>query len=318
MYVSETPLGTPFAKGSMRPYGPISLEPAATVLNYGQGLFEGMKAMRNSSGGVSMFRPDRNAARAANGCERLLMPKMAEDVFFDGVFQTVRANAHWIPPAGVGSLYIRPIITGTGPSLGVAPSPSFHFIVYACPVGAYFKPGAASKGIDLRVCETFHRAAPKGAGNTKSISNYAPAFKAQQEAKGDGYAEAIFLDTTDRYVEEAGAANFFVVDKSGVVRTPGLGSILPGVTRESVLRLAADLGLEVREGPLHVDEVMQAREAWCAGTAAVISPVGSVTYKGHKHEYQTTETSDRIHKLFKEILDGKHPSYNWIVDPFKQ
>jgi branched-chain amino acid aminotransferase len=265
-----------------------------------------------------MFRPDRNAARAAAGCERLLMPKMSHEVFLDGVFECVKANSHYIPPAGQGSLYVRPLVIGTGASLGVGASPWYHYVVYCSPVGSYFKGGAAADGINLEVSETYHRASPMGVGNTKSITNYAPAFEAQKAAKSRGFADALFLDTTNQYVEEAGAANVFVLDKEGVVRTPGLGSILPGVTRESVIALSKDLGLEVREGPLGIEEVMEAREAWCTGTAAVITPVGSVTYKGRKHSFDASSPlSRKIYDTFQAIINGTIPDKNgWLVNPW--
>jgi branched-chain amino acid aminotransferase len=314
MYVSETPLGTPFAKGQVKPYGPIAMEPAATVLNYGQGLFEGMKVTRSSSGKPQLFRPTMNAARARAGCARLLMPEVSEEVFMDGVTKTVRANEAWIPPHGLGALYLRPIVIGTGAGLGVATSSWFQFIVYASPVGQYFK-SANAGGISLEVSSTFHRAAPKGVGNTKSISNYAPAFQAQLLAKKNGFADALFLDTTDTNVEEAGAANFFVVDKKGVIRTPSLGSILPGVTRDAVITLAKELGFAVHEAPLAITEVMEAKEAWCTGTAAVITPVGSVTYKGKRKDFEPPTVSKKIYDRFQSILTGEkaHP---WLVDPF--
>jgi branched-chain amino acid aminotransferase group II len=274
------------------------------------------KALRSSSGRCVLFRPEKNAERAAAGCDRLLMPKISSEVFLDGVIQTARANSHWIPPNGQGSLYLRPIIFGSGAGLGVAASEWFHFVVFASPVGSYFKSGAGS-GVALEVSETFHRAAPKGVGNVKSISNYAPAYQAQAAAKKRGFSDALFLDTTDTNVEEAGAANFFVVDKSGVVRTPSLGSILPGVTRDAVLTLARDLGFKVREGPLPIAEVMEAQEAWCTGTAAVISPVASVTYKGNKKEFAAPNVSKKIHKLFDDILEGREKdTHKWIVNLF--
>ncbi len=316
MYVSETALGTPFAKGRVKPYGALALEPAATVLNYGQGLFEGMKVTRAANDRAFLFRPKMNAARAAAGCERLMMPALAEDVFLDGVVLTARANEAWIPPAGMGSLYLRPLVIGTGPGLGVNPSSWYHYIVYASPVGPYFKGGSAGAGIALEVSSSFHRAAPKGVGNTKSITNYAPAFQAQLLAKRNGFADALFLDTTDLLVEEAGAANFFVVDKSGTVRTPGLGSILPGVTRDSVIALAKQLGFKVLEGPLAITEVMEAQEAWCTGTAAVITPVGSVTYKGKKKEFASANVSKKIYDMFQSILSGEKP-HEWLMDPFE-
>jgi len=313
--VSETPLGTPFAKGQIKPYGAIAMEPAATVLNYGQGLFEGMKVSRSTSGKPFLFRPKMNAARAASGCARLLMPELSETVFMDGVVETVRANASWIPPHGQGSMYLRPIVIGTGAALGVATSSWFQYIVYASPVGPYFKNATGGTGIALEVSSTFHRAAPKGVGNTKSITNYAPAFQAQMLAKKNGFADALFLDTTDTNVEEAGAANFFVVDKNGVVRTPSLGSILPGVTRDSVITLAKELGFKVLEAPLPIAEVMEAKEAWCTGTAAVITPVGSVTYKGKRKDFEAPNVSKKIYDRFQAILSGEKP-HEWLVDPF--
>ncbi len=271
--------------------------------------------LRTSSGRLVLFRPDRNAERAAAGCARLQMAALPSAVFMDGVVRTAIANSHWTPPHGQGALYLRPMVFGSGASLGVAPSEWYHFVVYASPVGAYFK---AEGGVALEVSDTFHRAAPKGVGNVKSISNYAPAYQSQMLAKKRGFADALFLDTTDTNVEEAGASNFFVVDKSGTVRTPNLGSILPGVTRDSVLTLARDLGLKVKEGPLPIAEVMEAQEAWCTGTAAVITPVGSVTYKGKRKDFAAPSVSKRIHKLFDDILEGREKDkHNWIVDLYQ-
>ena len=184
--------------------------------------------------------------------------------------KTVHENSRWIPPMGKGALYIRPLLMGSGAILGVAPAPEYTFLVYVSPVGPYFKGGL--KPISLKISDNFHRAAPGGSGGVKAIGNYAPGMVPSKDAKSEGFAEIIYLDAVHhRYVEEVGAANFFCV-KDGIISTPELtGTILPGVTRESVIEIAKDMGYEVREEKIDVDYALSADECFCAGTAAVIS-----------------------------------------------
>ena len=284
MYVSKTTAEDPWMPGDLRPYGNIEISPAAGVLNYGQGLFEGMKAYRTAKDRVVFFRPDENARRMQRGADRLKMPPVPESIFIDAVEQVVQANIDYLPPMGRGAMYVRPLLMGSGPVLGVAPAPSYSFMVYVTPVGPYFKGGM--KAIDLLISDEFHRAAPGGSGGVKAIGNYAPGMMPSRIAKSKGYAEVIYLDArTSTYIEEVGAANFFCV-KDNVLYTPELtGTILPGITRASIIALARHLGYDVHEEKVSAEFAMSADEAFCCGTAAVISPIGSITHEDRKVTY---------------------------------
>jgi branched-chain amino acid aminotransferase len=276
MYVAECNQGDAWSPGKIRPYGNLSIDPAAGVLNYGQGIFEGMKAQRTANNRVILFRPEENARRFQRGAARLGMPPVPESMFIDAVEQVVAANSSWIPPSGRGALYIRPVLWGTGPIMGVAPAPSYTFCVFATPVGPYFKGGLSA--IDLLISEENHRAAPGGSGGVKAIGNYAPGMMPSINAKKQGFAEVIYLDAVEhKYVEEVGAANYFCV-KDKVLYTPDLtGTILPGITRESIIMLARNRGYEVNETLVSAEFAMTADESFCCGTAAVISPIASIT-----------------------------------------
>ena len=284
MYVATTTAEDPWMPGDLRPYGNISISPAAGVLNYGQGLFEGMKAYRTAKDRVVFFRPDENARRMQRGADRLKMPPVPESIFIDAVEQVVQANIDYLPPMGRGAMYVRPLLMGSGPVLGVAPAPSYSFMIYVTPVGPYFKGGM--KAIDLLISNEFHRAAPGGSGGVKAIGNYAPGMMPSRIAKSKGYAEVIYLDArTSTYIEEVGAANFFCV-KDNVLYTPELtGTILPGITRASIIALARHLGYDVHEEKVSAEFAMSADEAFCCGTAAVISPIGSITHDEKKVTY---------------------------------
>jgi branched-chain amino acid aminotransferase len=284
MYVATTTADDPWMPGDLRPYGNIEISPAAGVLNYGQGLFEGMKAYRTAKNRVVFFRPDENARRMQRGADRLKMPPVPESIFIDAVEQVVQANIDYLPPMGRGAMYVRPLLMGSGPVLGVAPAPSSSFMIYVTPVGPYFKGGM--KAIDLLISDEFHRAAPGGSGGVKAIGNYAPGMMPSRIAKSKGYAEVIYLDArTSTYIEEVGAANFFCV-KDNVLYTPELtGTILPGITRASIIALARHLGYDVHEEKVSAEFAMTADEAFCCGTAAVISPIGSITHEDKKVTY---------------------------------
>eukprot|EP00877_Chromochloris_zofingiensis_P013018 jgi/Chrzof1/7970/UNPLg00030.t1 len=288
MYVAQwTSEQQGWEAGSLQPYGPIQMYPSAQVLNYGQSVFEGMKAQRTAKGNIVLFRPDANAARMAAGAARLSMPPVPAQQFIDAVASTVAANADYVPPAGKGSLYLRPLLLGSGPILGLGPAPSYTFTVFGAAVGAYFKGGQLTP-IDLIVEERFHRAAPGGMGGTKAAGNYSPVLVTQLEAKKSGYADVVYLDAkTDTYLEEVSSCNIFVV-KGKTIKTPPLsGTILPGVTRMSIIELARSRGYEVFEDPVSVYEAMEADEVFTTGTAVVVCSVGSLTYKGQRKQYVT-------------------------------
>jgi branched-chain amino acid aminotransferase len=260
-------------------FGTFQLSPAATVLNYGQTLFEGLKAFRRVDGSIALFRPERNAERMQNGARRFLLPPVPTEVFVAAADAVVRANARWVPPFGKGSLYLRPLLMGTGEDLGVKPSSESTFCIYSSPVGNYFKGGL--KAIRLQALRGFSRAAQGGAGHVKASGNYAPAFFAQRMVKQRGFDDLLCLDAaTGNFIEEAGASNIFVVFPNNTIITPCLDSetILPGVTRASIIELAEkECGCTVLEGPIHLSDLQDVCEAFCCGTGASVTPVGSVS-----------------------------------------
>jgi len=304
-------------EGGIQEYGPLQLDPCAQVLNYGQSIFEGMKAQRTPEGEVVLFRPEENARRMMQGALRMSMPQVPEDFFLDAVEQTVRANEELVPPHGKGSLYVRPLLLGTGAILGLGPAPEYTFLVYCSPVGAYFKGGQLAP-IDLTVEQTFHRAAPGGTGGTKAAGNYSPVLPAQLEAKGRGFSDVVYLDAVEnRYLEEVSSCNLFVVDGDRIRTPPLTGTILPGVTRKSVIELARAEGFTVDEAPVSVDDAMRADEVFTTGTAVVLCPVGSLTYGGERRQFgQPGEPTPAALKLYTALTDiqlGKLPDpYGWV------
>ena len=314
MYIAHCDQGGEWDSGSMLPFGDVSMSPAAGVLNYGQGIFEGMKAYRTIKDRVVLFRPEKNATRAVSSAERVCIPPVPEKKFLDAVVRVVQDNIDYVPPREKGSLYIRPVIWGTGPVLGVAPAPSYTFLIYVTPVGPYFKTGL--RCLNLKITNDFHRAALKGTGGDKVIGNYAASLYPQRLAKQAGFDEAIFLNAeSEDYIEEIGSANLFAV-KDGILRTPGLdGSILPGVTRDSVLTLAREMmNMEVREGNLSVKEFMSAEEVFISGTAVVVTPVGRITSDTSTATINNNQIGPVVKKL-NELLLGIQ--YELIEDRFK-
>ncbi|MBL8026766.1 MAG: branched-chain amino acid aminotransferase [Fibrobacteres bacterium] len=303
--------------GEYLPYGNISISPAAGVLNYGQGLFEGLKALRTKDNKIVLFRPIENGKRLEEGAKRICMPPFPVDRFVEVAKEIVKRNADYVPPYGKGSLYLRPCLWGTGAILGVAPAPEYTFMVYVSPVGPYFKTGF--KPIKLVVTREFQRAAGRGTGNVKYIGNYAGTMYPAKKVKADGYNECIYLDAkNEKYIEEVGAANFFCI-KGNKLMTPALGSILPGITRKSVLQIAKDkLGMEVVECPVSVDDALAADEAFCSGTAAVISSIGNIVVDGKEKVYCGGEVGPITRKLYDMLtklqLCEESDPYGWVVE----
>ena len=258
----------------------VVISECAGVLQYSQSCFEGMKAYTTENGHTVIFRPDMNASRMADSCRRLEMPVFPEDKFVEAIAETVRANEDWVPPYGSGaSLYIRPYMFGSNPVIGVKPADEYQFRVFTTPVGPYFKGGA--KPLTIKVSD-FNRAAPHGTGHIKAGLNYAMSLHAIVTAHAEGYAENMYLDPATRTkVEETGGANFLFVTKDGKVVTPKSDSILPSITRRSLVHVAKEyLGLEVEEREVLFDEVKDFAECGLCGTAAVISPVGKIVDHG--------------------------------------
>ena len=257
----------------------VTISESAGVLQYAQTCFEGLKVYTQKDGSIVAFRPDLNAQRLQDSADRLLMPEVPTELFLHALDELVKANAAWVPPYGSGAtLYIRPFLFGSGPVIGVAPAPFYQFRMFATPVGPYFKGGV--KPIKLLLSQ-YDRAAPHGTGHIKAGLNYAMSLYPGDYAHKNGFAENMYLDAATRtHVEETGGANFIFVTKDGKIVTPKSSTILPSITRRSLLVVAKDmLGMEVEERPVALEEVPEFVEIGLCGTAAVISPVGSITHK---------------------------------------
>ena len=278
-YVSNYKNGA-WDEGSFTEDANIVINECAGVLQYSQSCFEGLKAYTTEDGRIVTFRPDLNAQRMEDSCKRLEMPVFPKERFVDAVTQVVKANAAYVPPYGSGAtLYLRPYMFASGPVIGVKPSDEYQFRIFSTPVGPYFKGGA--KPITIRVSD-FDRAAPHGTGHIKAGLNYAMSLHAIVDAHNQGYDENMYLDPATRTkVEETGGANFLFVTKDNKVVTPKSGSILPSITRRSLMIVAKEyLGLEVEEREVLLSEVSDFAECGLCGTAAVISPVGKIVDHG--------------------------------------
>lgn len=263
-------------EGCLTDQATITMSECACVLQYAQTCFEGLKAYTTVDDRIVCFRPDLNASRMADSCRRMKMPVFPEERFLDAVVQTVRANAQWVPPYGSGaSLYLRPYMFGSNAVIGVKPASEFQFRLFATPVGPYFKGGV--KPLTLRISD-YDRAAPRGTGHIKAGLNYAMSLYAIVDAHEQGFDENVYLDSATRtYIEETGGANIIFVTKEGKLVTPKSDTILPSITRRSLLQVAKDyLGLEVEERPVALAEIGDFAECGLCGTAAVISPVGKI------------------------------------------
>jgi branched-chain amino acid aminotransferase len=267
-------------------YGPISLDPATAVLHYAQEIFEGLKAYHTDDGGVVLFRPEANAARFATSARRMAMAPLPEQVFLDSLHQLIEVDRRWVPTADEGSLYLRPFMYASEVFLGVKPASEYLYLLIASPVGAYFAGGI--KPVTVWVCDDYTRAGPGGTGAAKCGGNYAASLLAQAEATAHGCEQVVFLDAVHRrFVDELGGMNIFYIYDDGTLVTPELtGTILPGITRDSVITLARHLGHPVVERPVSFDEWRadaasgRLREVFACGTAAVLTPVGQVRHSG--------------------------------------
>ena len=279
----------------------VTISECAGVLQYAQTCFEGMKAYTTEDGHVVIFRPDLNAQRMEDSCKRLEMPVFPQDKFIDAVVETVKANMAYVPPYGSGAtLYIRPYMFGSNPVIGVKPADEYQFRIFTTPVGPYFKGGA--KPIVIRVSD-FDRAAPHGTGHIKAGLNYAMSLHPIVDAHNQGFAENMYLDAGTRTkVEETGGANFIFITKDGKVVTPKSNSILPSITRRSIMYVAEHyLGLEVEEREVLFDEVKDFAECGLCGTAAVISPVGKIN--DHGNEICFPSGMDEMGPVTKKLYD---------------
>jgi len=253
----------------------ITLHMAATSLHYGQEIFEGLKAFQGKDGRIRIFRWEENAGRFRHSARGLLMAEVPDELFREAVFSVIKANREFVPPYGSGaSLYIRPLLIGTGPELGVKPSKEYLFVVFVSPVGPYFKEGF--KPVNMMICREFDRAAPHGTGTFKAGGNYAAGLRAVEKAHEKGYSNVIFLDAKEKkYIDECGPANFFGIKENTYI-TPESPSILDSITNKSLMQLAADMGMKTERRKVPVEELGEFEEAGACGTAAVISPIHKV------------------------------------------
>ncbi len=301
---------------------PLVLDPATAVLHYAQEIFEGMKAYKLADGSMALFRPDANAARFRASAQRMAMAELPEDMFIESVKALVRADRDWFPDVDGGSIYLRPFMIASEVFLGVKPSAEYLYLVIASPVGAYFKSGVPA--ISLWVSQDYTRAAPGGTGAAKCGGNYATSLVAQAQAIKMGYDQVVYLDAAERrWVEELGGMNLFFVFEDGSLQTPPLsGTILPGITRDALLTLARDEGLVVREAPYAIDQwradAMSGRltESFACGTAAVVTPVGSVTSDEGKFTIGAGgpgQTTQRLRERLVSIQRGAAADpYGWV------
>ena len=279
----------------------VTISECAGVLQYAQTCFEGLKAYTTADGRVVCFRPDLNADRMIESCERLKMPVFPKERFLDAIRKTVAANREWVPPYGSGaSLYLRPYMFGFDSVIGVKPANEYQFRVFATPVGPYFKGGV--KPLTLRISD-FDRAAPRGTGHVKAGLNYAMSLYAIVDAHENGFDENIYPDSETRtYIEETGGANILLVTKDGKVVTPKSNTILPSITRRSLMYVAKEyLGLEVEERRVRVDELADFAECGLCGTAAVISPVGKIVDHGKEIVYGMDAMGPVTQKLYDTL-----------------
>ncbi|KAJ0077035.1 hypothetical protein Patl1_35922 [Pistacia atlantica] len=304
MYIMKCSMKENFSRGHLTNYGNIEISPSAGVLNYGQGLFEGLKAYRKTDGRIQLFRPEHNALRMQAGARRLRMPSPSVEQFVEAVKQVVLANKHWVPPHGKGSLYVRPLLMGSGSVLGIGPAPEYTFLIFASPIGNFYK---GRESLNLLIERDLHRAGPGGTGGIKSITNYSGVYETVAEAKAEGFTDVLFLDAVSgKYIEEISSCNIFIL-KDNVISTPAThGTILPGVTRKSIIKLASDMGYQVEERNVPLEDLLNADEVFCTGTAMVVTPVASMTYKDTRVEYKTgNETvTHKLHVTLTGIQTG--------------
>ena len=299
-YVSNYKNGA-WDEGGLTQDANIVLNECAGVLQYAQTVFEGLKAYTTSDGRTVVFRPDLNGERLEQSAARLEMPIFPKERFVEAIKQVVKANEAYVPPYGSGAtLYLRPYMFGSNPVIGVKPASEYQFRIFATPVGPYFKGGA--KPITIRVCD-FDRAAPNGTGHIKAGLNYAMSLHAIVDAHNQGYDENMYLDAKTRTkVEETGGANFIFVTRDGKVVTPKSGSILPSISRRSLLQVASEyLGLEAEEREVYFEEVKDFAEAGLCGTAAVISPIGKIV--DHGKEICLPSGMEQMGPVTKKLYD---------------
>jgi len=323
MFLASFQEGKGWYDPRIEPYAPIPMDPAAAVLHYAQTVFEGLKAFRGVDGKVRLFRPQTHIERLNNSARRLCIPPLDPDFALHSILTLVELEKEWVPRTIGTSLYVRPIIIATEPFLGVRPAKSYLYYVILSPVGAYYPEGI--NPVKILVVDEYVRAVPGGVGAAKTAGNYAASLYASEEAKHAGYTQVLYLDGVHRkYLEEVGTMNIMVKIGDEIVTPPLTGAILAGVTRDSALTLMRDWGLKVSERQVGIDEVVSAHktgqlmEVWGTGTAAVISPVGELSYKGEQMVINNREIGPLTQKLYDAIVGVQYATapdpHGWTVE----
>ncbi len=296
----------------------VNIHMAATCLHYGQEAFEGMKAYRGKDGKIRLFRWEENAKRMQRSAEGVLMAKVPEELFHQMVAKAVQLNQEFVPPYGHGaSLYIRPLLVGTGVQVGVSPANEYMFLVFVGPVGPYFKEGF--NPVNVQIVRDMDRAAPLGTGHIKVGGNYAGSLRASERAKAEGFAAVLFLEAKEKkYIDEAGPANFFGIRDNTYI-TPKSPSILPSITNMSLMQIAEDIGLKVERRPVAVEELETFEEAGACGTAAIISPIGRIVDRESGKEFtfgkegKAGPVSTKLYERLQAIQYGDaEDTHGWV------
>jgi branched-chain amino acid aminotransferase len=296
----------------------LQVHMASTGLHYGQEAFEGLKAYRGKDGRIRLFRWEENAKRLINSARGILMAEVPIELFKEAIFKVVKLNEKFVPPYGSGaSLYIRPLLFGSGPEVGVNPSKEYTFMVFVTPVGPYFKGGV--KPVNMLICRKYDRAAPNGTGTYKVGGNYAASLKAIVEAREQGYANSLFLDAREKkYIDECGPANFFGIKGNHYV-TPKSDSILPSITNKSIITIAESMGMTTERRKIAVDELSEFDETGACGTAAVISPIGKIIDPETNKIYEYCKNGEpgpvqmKLYRKLVDIQTGDAPDeFGWI------
>jgi branched-chain amino acid aminotransferase len=321
MFVMDYKTGQGWHSPRIQQYGPFSLDPAALVLHYAQEIFEGLKAFRRADGQIALFRPRDNFERFNLSARRMCMPELDVDFCLKALRELLTLEQHWVPKSEGTSLYIRPTMIATEPVLGVKPSDQYLFYMILSPVAAYYKGGL--KPVKIWVSDEYIRVATGGTGEAKTGGNYASSLYASALAAKKGYDQVLWLDSVERkYVEEVGSMNICFLYDGKVVTSPLTGSILNGITRRSILTLVKELGYEVEERALSIDEILEGAksgrltEAFGTGTAAVVSPVGHFTYRDHEVDFGDGQAGELTMKLYDTLTGIQYgrleDKYNWV------
>lgn len=320
MFLVDYETGKGWYNPRIEPYGNLTIDPAAMAIHYGQEIFEGLKAYQGQDGALYLFRPRENFKRFNRSAARICMAQVDIDLAMEGMQKLILLDKEWIPKSQGTSLYIRPTMLATEPHLGVRPANNYLFYIILGPVGAYYKEGL--NPVKIYVEDRYIRAAVGGTGEIKTAGNYAASLLAAEEAKEKGFTQVLWLDAAERkYIEEVGTMNMFFVVEDEVITAPLTGTILPGITRDSVMHMVKDWGMKISERQIAIDEVISGakngrlKEAFGTGTAAVISPVGQITYKGENVIVAGGEMGELSQRLYDEIVaiqyGEKEDPYGW-------